>query len=187
MAGMRAVDPRVSFAELSTWPDDGRRWELYGGEPIAVPSPSWTHQRVAVELVTLLKDYERHAGGGVVAAPFDIVLSEYDVLQPDVVYFGATKRAMLDPLQAGHIVPDLAVEVLSRSTEARDRGRKMALLGSYGLPEYWLVDPVSRVVEIYGLSIGGRLEQAQAFESPSIAASATLPGLTFGLERLFAG
>ena len=136
MAGMRAVDPRVSFAELSAWPDDGRRWELYEGEPIAVPAPNWRHQRVVVELVTMLKDYEHRAGGGVVVAPFDIVLSDYDVLEPDVVFFGPRKRALLDPLEAAYIVPDLAVEVLSRSTEARDRGRKMMLLARYGLPEY---------------------------------------------------
>ena len=152
MAGMRAVDPRVSFAELSAWPDDGRRWELYEGEPIAVPAPNWRHQRVVVEVVTTLKDYEHRAGGGVVVAPFDIVLSEYDVLQPDVVFFGARKRALLDPLEAAYIVPDLAVEVLSRSTEARDRGRKMMLLARYGLPEYWLVDPAHQFVEVHALS-----------------------------------
>src|SRR3954468_21606925 len=62
MAGMRAVDPRVSYAELSTWPDDGRRWELYGGEPIAVLGPNWGHQRVITKLLALLTDHEYRAG-----------------------------------------------------------------------------------------------------------------------------
>jgi Uma2 family endonuclease len=184
MAGMRAVDPRVSFAELSAWPDDGRRWELYEGEPIAVPAPNWRHQRVVVKLVTLLNDYEHRAGGGVVGAPFDIVLSDYDVLQPDVVYFGDAKRARQDPLEAAYVVPDLAVEVLSRRTEARNRGRKMTLLARYGLPEYWLVDPSHHVLEVYARSDEG-LALVRGFESGALVTSATLPNLSFSLDSLF--
>jgi Uma2 family endonuclease len=184
MAGMRAVDPRVSFAELSTWPEDGRRWELYGGEPIVVPAPNWRHQRVVVKLAGLLQEHELRAGGGVVVAPFDIVLSDYDVLQPDVVFFGADKRARLDPLEAAYVVPDLAVEVLSRSTEARDRGRKMALLAAYGLPEYWLIDPGVQTLEVYAQSQSGLL-LVRAYEAGEIATSPALPGLSFNLDRLF--
>ena len=184
MAGMRAVDPRVSFAELSAWPDDGRRYELYGGEPIVVPAPNLRHQRVVVALVELLAEYERRLGGCVVTAPFDIVLSDYDVLQPDVVFFGATKRAQLDPLEAAYLVPDVAVEVLSRSTEARDRGRKMALLARYGLPEYWLIDTTASTLEIYVLR-NGALTLSGLFSPGERAESATLPGLGMAVERLF--
>jgi Uma2 family endonuclease len=137
-----------------------------------------------VELVTLLKDYEHRAGGGVVVAPFDIVLSDYDALQPDVVFFGDAKRAGIDPLQGAYVVPDLAIEVLSRSTEARDRGRKMALLAHYGLPEYWLVDPSVNVLEVHARSAGGFV-LIRAFESSELVTSATLPGLSFDLDRLF--
>jgi Uma2 family endonuclease len=91
MAGMKAVDPRVSYAELAGWPDDGRRYELYDGEAIVVPAPNLRHQRVLLRVTELLRDYERRDGGGVVFAPFDIVLSDYDVLQPDAVYFGPEK------------------------------------------------------------------------------------------------
>jgi len=99
---MRAVDPRVSYAELARWPDDGRRYELYDGEAIVVPAPNWTHQRIVLNVARILKAYERDAGGGVVIAPFDIVLSQHDVLQPDVVYFGAEKRARQHPLEAAY-------------------------------------------------------------------------------------
>ena len=100
-----------------------------------VPAPNFPHQRIVLRVTELLRDYEHRTGGAVVFAPFDIVLSEYDVVQPDVVYFGAAKRALQEPLEAAYIVPDLAVEVLSRSTERRDRGRKMELLAQYGLPD----------------------------------------------------
>ena len=106
------------------------------------------------------------------------------MLQPDVVFFGARKRALLDPLEAASIVPDLAVEVLSRSTEARDRGRKMMLLARYGLPEYWLVDPAHQFVEVHALS-EDRLTLVRAFEPGELVTSATLSGLSFDLDRLF--
>ena len=50
MAAMKAVDPRVSFAELERWPDDGRQYELYDGEVIVVPTPLPRHQRVALNV-----------------------------------------------------------------------------------------------------------------------------------------
>ena len=184
MAAMRAVDPRVSYAELARWPDDGRRYELYDGEAIVVPAPNWRHQRVAFNVAKILNAYERVSGGGVVIAPFDIVLSDYDVVQPDVVYFGPAKRALQDPRDAAYVVPDLTVEVLSRSTERRDRGRNMELLARYGLPEYWLIDPLSRSLEIY-VNRADTLTLAGAFESVQQIGSPTLPDLSIDFARLF--
>ena len=186
MAGMRAVDPRVSFAELSEWPDDGRRYELYDGEVVVVPSPNLRHQRILVVLVGLLQEYERRSGGAVVIAPFDIVLSDYDVLQPDLVFFGAEKRSRLNPLSAAHVVPDLAIEVLSRSTEVGDRGRKLQLLAQHGLPEYWVVDPAVRTLEIYTRS-GLELVLVSSCEGNQEIVSPTLSGLRFQLDLLFVG
>lgn len=185
MAGMKAVDPRVSYAELARWPDDGRRYELYDGEAIVVPAPNLWHQRVVTNLVEVLKDYERRVGGCVVVAPFDIVLSEHDVLQPDVVFFGPAKRSLLDPLEAAYSVPDLAVEVLSRSTERRDRGRKMDLLAQYGLPEYWLIDPVGRSLEVYVNRGDAQLMLAGSYEAGQELMSPTLKELRFDVARLF--
>jgi len=67
------TDPRVTFAELQTWPDDGRRYELYDGEAIVVPSPFPRHQRVV-----------KHLG---------------DVLQPDLVYFREERRHVVHERQ----------------------------------------------------------------------------------------
>ena len=106
------------------------------------------------------------------------------MLQPDVVYFGPVKRALQDPLEAAYVVPDLAVEVLSRSTERRDRGRKMELLARYGLPEYWLIDPPGRTLEIY-VNRSDMLTPAGAFDSDERAHSPTLPELTVNVAKLF--
>jgi Uma2 family endonuclease len=182
---MRAVDPRVSFAEMQQWPDDGRRYELYDGEVIVVPSPIPRHQRVAQHVLEILTDYERTTGGMVFSAPLDIVLTDYDVVQPDVVFFRHERRHVIDMMKPTRAVPDLAVEVLSRTTEARDRGRKLRLLARFGLPEYWLVDPVANILEIFtnvesALVLAGSYDESQQVNSP------TLPGLIVQAGRVFA-
>jgi Uma2 family endonuclease len=184
MVAMRAVDPRVGFAELEQWPDDGRRYELYDGEVVVVASPFPRHQRIAQHVGEILAEYERATGGIVFDAPIDIVLSEYDVVQPDVVFFGRTRRHLIDMWQAVRVVPDLAVEVLSCSTEACDRGRKMELLARSGVPEYWIVDPIGRTIEIYAHS-GGAYECAGLYAEHDEVRSATLCDLRFQAGRVF--
>src|SRR5262245_59578570 len=145
----RATDPRVTFAELQKWPDDGRRYELYDGEVIVVPSPFPRHQRVVFNVGEILREYELATGGLMFTVPIDIVFSEHNVGQPAAVFFRNERRHVVDMNEATRSSPDLAVEVLSRSTEARDRGRKMDLLARFQVPEYWIVDPVTNTLEIY--------------------------------------
>jgi Uma2 family endonuclease len=89
-------------------------------------------------------------------------------------------------LTAAYIVPDLAVEVLSRTTERRDRGRKMELLAGYGLREYWLIDPAGQLVETFVSTEGGRLEAAGIHGLDERFTSPTIQHLRVNIARLFA-
>ena len=186
MATMSAVNPRVSFAELQDWPDIATsvRYELYDGEVILVATPFPRHQRVAMHLGEVLTDYERQTGGLVFVSPIDIVFSEYDVVEPDLTFFRSERRHMVDMMAATRAAPDLVVEVLSRSTEARDRGRKMDLLARHGVPEYWIVDPVKNTLEIYALR-GAAYERIGVYDERQDVVSPTLPGLSFSADRIF--
>jgi Uma2 family endonuclease len=184
MRFMEATDPRVTFAELQEWPDDGRRYELYDGEVIVVPSPFPRHQRVAMHIGEIVAEYERATGGLVFDVPIDIVFSEHNVIQPDVVFFRKERRHLIHDWEATRAAPDLAVEVLSRSTEARDRGRKMELLARFGVPESWIVDPVKNTLEIYRLR-GPAYELVGAYDEHQEIHSPTLPGLSFPTARVF--
>jgi Uma2 family endonuclease len=185
MRFMKATDPRVTFAELQEWPDDGRRYELYDGEVIVVPSPFPRHQRVAMHLGEIIAEYERAHGGVQFWVPIDIVFDEHNVVQPDVVYFREERRHVVRDWEATRAAPDLAVEVVSRSTEARDRGRKMQVLARFGVPEYWIVDPAKNTLEIYVLGGGAYELIADAGEDETIT-SPTLPHLSFSTECVFA-
>src|SRR2546426_853470 len=87
---------RVSFADLEQWPEDGRRYELYDGEVYVVPSPLPLHQVVSAHLHLALTDYVRERGGAVLYAPLDIVLTDYDVVQPDLLLFTRERQDLVN-------------------------------------------------------------------------------------------
>ena len=180
---MEGLKHRVSFADLQRMPDDGNRYELYDGELRVVPSPLPGHQIVSIRLVEALIEHRRVHGGVVVAAPFDIVLSEHDVVQPDVVYFGADAARRIRPDEYVRFVPDLAIEILSPSTAHIDRGYKRDLLARYGLREYWVVDPQSRRIEVSVLE--GRDYRAVVMIEQGSVQSPTIAGLSVSLASLF--
>ena len=184
MALVMTVDPRVTFAELAEWPDDGRQYELYDGEVIVNPAPFPRHQLVSARLEEVLVDYRRAAGGLWLHSPIDIVFSEHNVVQPDIVYFREERRHLIDMMAAIRIPPDLVIEVLSRSTAARDRGRKMQMFARFGVPEYWIVDPTADTLEVHRLDERRYVCVATCGEHDEVQ-SATLPGLTFQASGLF--
>ena len=181
---MRAVQRRVGYTDLVNMPDDGRRYEIHGGELVVVPSPLPIHQIAVVQIVARLHDYARRSGGLALAAPLDIVFDEHDVVQPDVVFFRAERRHLVQPRVVTRAAPDIAVEVLSPSTAAVDRGRKMDLFAHYGVPEYWIADPFRLRFEVHVLAAGA-YEQAQVASSGDIVRSVLLPGLTFPVADIF--
>ena len=181
---MQDVQPRFGYSDLLVMPDDGRRYEIHGGALVVVPSPLPCHQIAVTELVTLLCDYGRRSGGIALAAPLDLVLDEYDVVQPDVVFFRAERRHLVQPYAVTRAAPDIAVEVLSPSTAAIDRGRKMEMFARYGVPEYWIVDPVGRQVEVHVLE-DGAYRQAQVATGGDVVRSVLLPDLSFTAAAVF--
>jgi hypothetical protein len=97
MGGVERVRARVSFADLERAPEDGRRYELYDGEVYVVPAPIPRHQVVQYTAAEAPRALCRQHGGFAVGSPIDIVFSEYDVLQPDVVFFRPERAHLIDP------------------------------------------------------------------------------------------
>jgi len=182
---VKAIEPRVSYADLERAPEDGRRYELYDGEVLVVPSPHVRHQDAAANVFELLHSYARRHGGKALIAPIDIVFSEFDVLQPDVAFFCDPRRHLLRQDEAIRAAPDLVVEVLSPSTERSDRGRKMQVYARFGVPEYWIVDPYAKTVEVHQLS-ESRFRLEQRAEEGDTVRSPTLSDLEFTGASIFA-
>ena len=184
MAPMKLMRPRVSYADLERAPEDGRRYELYDGEVFVVPSPIPRHQIVAQNLSHLFDAYAAEGGGLAIISPIDIVFSEYDVVQPDVVFFMPSRRHLVQLDAPIRQPPDLAIEVLSPSTAATDRGKKMQMFARYRVREYWIVDPGAESIEIYTLAQGA-YELVRTVIAADQVHSPLLPGLVFPASKIF--
>jgi Uma2 family endonuclease len=110
--------------------------------------------------------------------------SEYDVLQPDVVFFGASRAHLVDLDRPIRYAPDLCVEILSPSTEATDRGRKLQMFARYAVPEYWIVDPVHESIEVHRLEASGYV-LAQRASGDDEVGSPVLPGAALRAGSIF--
>ena len=176
MAGVKAAQERVSYADLERWSEDGRRYELYNGEVFEIPSPILIHQVVLGRLHLALSAYVQKHGGLVLVAPLDVVLTEFNVVQPDVLLFVQERVHLLDLRTVAYHAPDLAIEILSPSTSRSDRGRKLRLLERHRVKEYWLVDPDRVAIEVYQLA-GVRFVLAGAARGDDPITSTLLPEL----------
>ena len=133
--------------DLQTLPDDGNRYEIIDGELYVTPSPSWAHQRAVTGLFRMLDSYfERTGIGTAYVAPADVAWPPHRVVQPDLFVIprvvGPLPRSFLD---VGRLL--LAVEILSPATARVDRVVKRTIYAEQGVPEYWIVDLDSRLIE----------------------------------------
>jgi len=179
-----AVNPRIKFTVhdyMAT--SDTERYELIEGELLVPPSPTPEHQQIVGELFAFLREFiQNNKLGRIFTAPLDVFLSEHNVLQPDILFISNERMSILTDRVRG--APDLAIEVLSPGSEARDRTLKATVYARYGVREYWLVDPVTRSVEVLVLGPSG-FQRFQLFHGGEELVSPLLPGLRFPLERAF--
>ncbi|MGO8786829.1 MAG: Uma2 family endonuclease [Terriglobia bacterium] len=177
------VDTRLTYDDFCLMPEDGKRYEIIDGELFVTPSPRILHQIVVSRLSSELLTFVRRAGlGRVLVAPVDVVFSEFDVVEPDIVYVSKERVSVLTEknLQGA---PDLAIEVLSESTERRDRTTKLKLYGKFGVQEYWIIDPYGPSAEIYRRGEEG-LELFANLSSVDTLASPMFPGFSVPLREL---
>jgi len=174
----------MTYAEYALLPKDRNRYEVLDGELFMTPSPTYRHQVAAFELAGILRDHvSKHRMGRVLVAPMDVVLSETNIVEPDVLFLRTDR---VPPSDAANIqvAPDLAVEVISPSTVTEDREYKKAVYARHGVAHYWLVDPDARTLEMYVLS-GPSYALAAEFAGSAAAASPLFPGLSIPLAQLW--
>lgn len=140
--------------DLAGMPDDGRRYEIVGGELIVSPSPSQRHQNASTNLLFMIRHHLGQTGSGMVfAAPFDVRLGSHDIVQPDLLVVLERNRPYLrhDGVSGA---PDLVIEIVSPASMRIDRVRKAAIYATFGVPEYWIVDPDARTILAQSLENG---------------------------------
>jgi len=176
----------MTYEDYVALPDDGNRYEVIEGELCLVPAPNRKHQRIAFNLVLLVGNFVKgHDLGEVYFAPFDVKLSDINVVQPDLLYVSNGRLGIMN--DAGAMgAPDLAVEVLSTSTRRRDEVTKLRLYENFGVDEYWIVDASRVAVRVYR-----RLQNKLALvselldEDGVMLTTPLLPGLVIPVAAIF--
>jgi Uma2 family endonuclease len=178
---------KLTYDDYVLFPEDGKRHELIDGEHFVTPSPNTKHQTIAVGLTGMIWSYlQQHAVGRLFAAPFDVVFSEFDVVEPDLLYLSNERAArVLTPKHAAG-APDLVVEIGSEGTRRRDETIKRRLYERFGVMEYWVIDPEIEVVKVYRRT-GDRYERAAelSIEAGDVLTTPLLPGLDLPLTQIF--
>ena len=162
--------------------EDNVRRELIGGELILSPAPSFRHQQVVVRMVVALDAYARAHDGEALVAPFDVKLTDRDVVEPDVLYFGREARRRIEQRYV-QSAPDLVVEVSSPTTRRVDLVRKRDLYVRFGVPEYWFVDLDADRVEVFHLA-DGRYGPSSLLGRADTLKSSLLPGLELSVDAI---
>ncbi|HEX4347733.1 MAG TPA: Uma2 family endonuclease [Vicinamibacterales bacterium] len=179
---------KVTYDDFLLFPDDGNRHELIEGEHYLSPSPNIKHQAILINLVGLLwSRLQEHPVGRAFCAPLDIVLSNADVVEPDLLYMSHERAASILTPQNVRGMPELVVEIASAGTRARDETMKYRLYEKSGVAEYWMIDPEHDAVTAYR-NIEGRFARAATLtlDRHDVLTTSLLPGLQLPLARLFA-
>jgi Uma2 family endonuclease len=178
---------KLTYADLLAFPEDGKRHELIDGEHYVSAAPTLRHQAVLGNLFLAIQSFVRPRRlGEVFFAPVDVVLSDQDVVEPDLLFIQSKRLAILE----GRYVrgaPDLAVEVISPSTRTTDMSAKRRAYRGFGVGEYWLVDPLAETVAVF--CGGGDWQEPAARLSraigPHTLTSPLFPGLDLTLDQIF--
>jgi Uma2 family endonuclease len=138
---MTSVRVVLTYRDYAALPDDGRRYEIHDGELSVTPAPGRTHQYVLLRLAAALHAHvSAHDLGEIYIAPFDVILADTTIIQPDITFVAKDRLAILSERGADG-APTLVVEMLSRSTTHVDRTTKLQLYARHAVPYYWIVDP----------------------------------------------
>jgi Uma2 family endonuclease len=165
-------------------PETNHLVELSEGRLIIKDMPTDEHQKAVLRLTIAINTYiEEHQLGEMRFSPMPVQLWEDKIREPDIIFMSNDHRDRISSKCWG--VPDLAIEVVSPSNEDDDRIEKFAEYAKAGISEYWIVDPVNIIIEIYLLKKGkySLKEKKQAGEGVS---SSVLKGFEFAVDELVA-
>ena len=127
-----------------------------------------------------------HPVGRVFTAPFDVVFSRFDVVEPDLLFISKARYEAVLTKANVQGSPDLVVEIGSPGTRRRDETLKQRLYERCGVSEYWVIDPELDVIKVYRL-VEGRYSRVNelALENGDVLTTPLLPGLDLQLAAIF--
>ncbi len=181
---MPLVQPnqQYTYQDYLKW-DDGERWELIGGVPYNMShAPSLVHQDISMNLSRILSTKLLGKPCRPYAAPTDVVLSDSDVVQPDLLVV-CDRNKMKEHRVIG--APDLVIEITNAASSKRDRWDKKTLYEKFGVKEYLLVDQDGKYVEQYLLDQEGHYTKGTAYSGVDVIPLQSLEAIELPLTEIF--
>lgn len=149
----RTTKHRATYADLEALPPN-EVGEIVGGVLYAFPRPAVPHARAASILGSdLTGPFDRGRGGPggwLILDEPELHLAD-DVVVPDLAGWRRTRMSELPADPFISVAPDWLCEVLSKSTEAVDRGEKLPVFAREHVAHVWLVNPISKTLEVLRL------------------------------------
>ncbi|MBA3867671.1 MAG: Uma2 family endonuclease [Anaerolineae bacterium] len=174
---------KSTFADYVALPESSQIVELIDGEIIVNP-PLDVHQDALGILYVFLRQTLK--GGKLRMAPTGVYFDDRNSFEPEIFWVSPQNDHCFlgDDNRYWHGAPDLIVEILSSSTASKDRGIKFETYEQTGVREYWLVDPISRYIEIYN-NRQGVFMRLGLFEPDKSFVSEVLGNLNIDVNLLF--
>ncbi|MBF0486714.1 MAG: Uma2 family endonuclease [Nitrospirae bacterium] len=158
--------------------------EIINGEEVVSPSPFRKHQEIVKRLNRIIdRHVELNGLGELYFSPLDVILEEgINRLQPDILFIRKENVAILQDWIRG--VPDMVCEIVSSSSYEYDTEVKKSIYEKYGVPEYWIVMPELKTIEIFTLDVVKyKLLTVAAFEG--VVTSKVIEGLQVNIKDVF--
>lgn len=171
---------RIRFREEM---NEDTRAEFINGKVFMHSPAKFIHNTTAERIFEILKSFVRYNGLGHVGHEKYLVELTRNDVEPDVIFWQKAKSELFKNHQLLFPPPDLAIEVLSPSTEAIDRGTKFEDYAAHGVTEYWIVDPDQRTLEQYLLN-GENYELKLKSGNGKVTSTAIVGGV-FLIEAFF--
>jgi Uma2 family endonuclease len=181
-AADRAMLTYEHYLEL---PNDGNRYEIIHGELYVSPAPSTKHQRVSFRLSLVVGNHvEAGDLGEVYTAPFDLLLANGAVVQPDLLFVAKDRLGIITDANVQG-PPDLVIEIISPSSTKTDQDTKRQLYEEYRVKNYWIFEPLERWVRAYALSADGLYELVAEAQGDETFTAPPFPDLTIRLADVW--
>ncbi|MBI3189603.1 MAG: Uma2 family endonuclease [Ignavibacteriales bacterium] len=174
---------KLTYTDILSLGESNRPMELYDGEFVMAALPIPLHQFISANIIALLRGYVHKRKTGKVFTSVDVYLSEVTVLQPDVCYL-SNERSWINDGKKFKGAPDLVVEIISPSTEERDRTFKFREYAKHGAKEYWIVSPHKQEIEVYQNSERG-FQLVRIFKPEEKMNTPLFPDAEFEVEEVF--
>jgi Uma2 family endonuclease len=182
-AVLRRANVQVSYQDYQLLPKD-TRYEILDGNLCMVSSPNTKHQRVSKKLlIALARQVEERNLGEVFVAPYDVIFSEDNIVQPDIFFIAGGRVGLVGELNLQG-APDLVIEILSAGSRKKDLETKKKIYARFGVGEYWIVNPETETIEVQIWSEIGYLRYAAHAKSGCLS-SPLLPSVKIRLQDIF--